>query len=189
MGLKRREGQDPLKGTVRITYYSAEHGPQVPGQRILPSRCGARRSLSNQHTNGGAQCLERRLRGDPVQAVARFYLEEAPYYHAVFYSHDYRTNRGVGSPMTSGARRVARFQIEHVHSMPKELSPGILYVSEEFRTAAHLCACGCGSKVRTPLGRDGLVLWKQARPVRRCGLLLATGKSLAALITGLLKGM
>jgi len=36
--------------------------------------------------------------------------------------------------------------------MPKELSPGILYVSEEFRTAAHLCACGCGSKVRTPLG-------------------------------------
>src|SRR5678816_3788380 len=37
--------------------------------------------------------------------------------------------------------------------MPQELRPGILYVSEEFHTAAHLCACGCGSKVRTPLGR------------------------------------
>lgn len=36
--------------------------------------------------------------------------------------------------------------------MPKELEAGILYVSEEFETAAHLCACGCGSKIRTPLG-------------------------------------
>ena len=35
--------------------------------------------------------------------------------------------------------------------MPKELQPGVLYVSEEFGTAAHLCPCGCGSKVRTPL--------------------------------------
>lgn len=36
--------------------------------------------------------------------------------------------------------------------MPKELEPGVLYVSEEFGTAAHLCACGCGAKIRTPLG-------------------------------------
>lgn len=36
--------------------------------------------------------------------------------------------------------------------MPKTLEPGVLYVSEEFKTAAHLCACGCGEKVRTPLG-------------------------------------
>ena len=36
--------------------------------------------------------------------------------------------------------------------MPAHLEPGVLYVSEEFETAAHLCACGCGSKVRTPLG-------------------------------------
>ncbi len=36
--------------------------------------------------------------------------------------------------------------------MVKELDPGVLYVSEKFYTAAHLCACGCGSKVRTPLG-------------------------------------
>lgn len=35
--------------------------------------------------------------------------------------------------------------------MPKELKPCILYVSKEFKTAAHLCACGCGAKVRTPL--------------------------------------
>ena len=36
--------------------------------------------------------------------------------------------------------------------MPRDLSPGVLYVSEEFGAAAHLCACGCGTKVRTPLG-------------------------------------
>lgn len=44
-----------------------------------------------------------------------------------------------------------RIELQRVHYMPKELSPGILYVSEEFGAAAHLCACGCGSKTRTPL--------------------------------------
>ena len=36
--------------------------------------------------------------------------------------------------------------------MPKQLEPGILYVSKRFGTAAHLCACGCSAKIRTPLG-------------------------------------
>ena len=45
-----------------------------------------------------------------------------------------------------------KFKLEHVHYMPKVLEPGVLYVSEEFKTAAHLCACGCGAKIRTPLG-------------------------------------
>ena len=36
--------------------------------------------------------------------------------------------------------------------MPQDLSPRVLYVSEEFGAAAHLCACECGTKVRTPLG-------------------------------------
>lgn len=45
-----------------------------------------------------------------------------------------------------------RFALQRVHYMPKQLQPNILYVSEEFGTAAHLCACGCGTKIRTPLG-------------------------------------
>ena len=45
-----------------------------------------------------------------------------------------------------------KFALERVHYMPKELKPGVLYVSEEFDIAMHLCACGCGSKVKTPLG-------------------------------------
>lgn len=45
-----------------------------------------------------------------------------------------------------------RFVLQRVGYMPKELQTGVLYVSEEFHTAAHLCACGCGAKIRTPLG-------------------------------------
>ncbi len=44
------------------------------------------------------------------------------------------------------------FKLERVHFMPKDLEPGVLYFSNEFGTAAHLCPCGCGSKVRTPIG-------------------------------------
>ena len=36
--------------------------------------------------------------------------------------------------------------------MPGKLDPGVLYVSEQLGAAAHLCACGCGSRVRTPIG-------------------------------------
>jgi hypothetical protein len=45
-----------------------------------------------------------------------------------------------------------KYKLLRVHYMPKVLEEGVLYVSEEFDTAAHLCACGCGSKIRTPLG-------------------------------------
>jgi hypothetical protein len=45
-----------------------------------------------------------------------------------------------------------KIELQRVRYMPKELKPGVLYVSNEFGAAAHLCACGCGSKIRTPLG-------------------------------------
>lgn len=40
---------------------------------------------------------------------------------------------------------------EFVESAPITLSPGVLYISERFKTALHLCPCGCGEKVVTPL--------------------------------------
>lgn len=43
-------------------------------------------------------------------------------------------------------------ELRRVKYLPRELAPGILYVSEEFAVAGHLCACGCGNKVITPLG-------------------------------------
>jgi hypothetical protein len=45
-----------------------------------------------------------------------------------------------------------KFELQRVQYMPKELKPGVLYVSDEFDIAMHLCPCGCGSKVKTPLG-------------------------------------
>lgn len=39
-----------------------------------------------------------------------------------------------------------------VEYVPARLEPGVLYVSMEYATAAHLCPCGCGSRVVTPLG-------------------------------------
>ncbi|MGY4197354.1 DUF6527 family protein [Bradyrhizobium sp. USDA 4520] len=44
------------------------------------------------------------------------------------------------------------FRLERVQYVPKDLAPGVLYVADEFDIAVHLCACGCGTKVTTPLG-------------------------------------
>lgn len=38
-----------------------------------------------------------------------------------------------------------------VRSLPETLIQGCLYVSMEFATIAHLCCCGCGEEVITPL--------------------------------------
>lgn len=43
-----------------------------------------------------------------------------------------------------------RLDHQFVRHMPDELSPGILYISMEYATAAHLCCCGCGEEVVTP---------------------------------------
>lgn len=40
---------------------------------------------------------------------------------------------------------------EFVEDIPGELEDGVLYISIRYRTASHLCACGCGDKVVTPI--------------------------------------
>ena len=40
---------------------------------------------------------------------------------------------------------------EFVQFIPEELQQGTIYVSIRFATVAHLCACGCKTKVVTPL--------------------------------------
>lgn len=51
-------------------------------------------------------------------------------------------------------KTLTKIDLIHVYYIPKTLEPGILYVSVEFGAAVHLCACGCGSKVSTPLDVD-----------------------------------
>src|SRR5882672_12680914 len=48
--------------------------------------------------------------------------------------------------------KLSTIKSRYVEIMPKQLEPGILYISKKFGAAAHLCACGCGAKIRTPLG-------------------------------------
>lgn len=48
--------------------------------------------------------------------------------------------------------KLEQITLRRVEYMPKQLEPGVLYVSEKFGAVAHLCACGCGAKIRTPLG-------------------------------------
>ena len=40
---------------------------------------------------------------------------------------------------------------EFVEFIPDELEHGIIYISIRFATASHLCCCGCGNKVVTPI--------------------------------------
>lgn len=46
---------------------------------------------------------------------------------------------------------VNEFELQVVHRVPEDLSPGILYVCFDCNVVAHLCACGCGEKVILPI--------------------------------------
>jgi len=54
--------------------------------------------------------------------------------------------------------RVEAIEARFVQSFPMELEAGVLYVSVPFSTAAHVCACGCGREVITPLSPAQWVL-------------------------------
>ena len=46
---------------------------------------------------------------------------------------------------------VGRLEPCFVEEFPTPLKPGMLYVSIEYRTTGHLCACGCKHEVVLPL--------------------------------------
>ncbi|WP_366523311.1 DUF6527 family protein [uncultured Roseobacter sp.] len=50
--------------------------------------------------------------------------------------------------MTSVAKDITPRFVEFI---PKDLEEGVLYISGEYATTAHRCACGCGEKVVLPL--------------------------------------
>lgn len=59
-------------------------------------------------------------------------------------------------------------RLQHVTYVPRDLAPGVLCVSLEYAVAAHLCACGCGAKVVTPLGPTEWTFTERAgRPTLR----------------------
>ncbi len=47
--------------------------------------------------------------------------------------------------------KLSTIRHEFVEYIPTELEQGVLYISIKYRTSSHLCACGCGLKVVTPI--------------------------------------
>ena len=47
--------------------------------------------------------------------------------------------------------RAQTFTPEFVGNVPESLAAGVLYVCIAYATVAHLCCCGCGNEVITPL--------------------------------------
>jgi hypothetical protein len=47
--------------------------------------------------------------------------------------------------------RINHLQPQFVEFIPDRLDQAVLYVSRRFSTATHLCCCGCGREVVTPL--------------------------------------
>jgi hypothetical protein len=56
---------------------------------------------------------------------------------------------------------VKTIALERVTYLPREFAPDTLYVSEEYAVSGHLCACGCGNKVVTPLGPAEWSFWER----------------------------
>lgn len=56
--------------------------------------------------------------------------------------------------------KVSEIKPMYVEFMPDELEEGVLYISERFELAMHLCACGCGEKTVTPIGSGRWVVTK-----------------------------
>jgi hypothetical protein len=142
MGLRRQGAA--LTGTLRTTFYSSSEGQKARDMQLaeLSDSPGDlyRSNIQISELNALNACLAvirfKQLRG--------FYLEEIPYYHVLFDVGDMKTVGSFHDPK--------RIRLQRVHYMPAVLEPWILYVSEEFDIAMHLCACGCGTVVKTPLG-------------------------------------
>ena len=57
-------------------------------------------------------------------------------------------------------RKSRRIKHEFVKTMPSDLKHGIIYISVEYATAVHLCPCGCGHEIVTPLSpRDWVLIF------------------------------
>lgn len=50
--------------------------------------------------------------------------------------------------MNTWQARLAHRFVEHI---PEQMEPGELYISLRYTTAVHLCVCGCGHEIVTPL--------------------------------------
>jgi len=62
-------------------------------------------------------------------------------------------------------RKLHEIKHEFVDLAPGTLESGILYVSVKYKNMVHLCCCGCGHKVVTPLSPTGWAITFDGRTV------------------------
>ncbi len=56
--------------------------------------------------------------------------------------------------------RIDRLRPSFVTDIPECLEPGVLYMALEYDAMAHVCACGCGNEIATPIGpTDWNIAW------------------------------
>jgi hypothetical protein len=60
------------------------------------------------------------------------------------------------------------YKIQFVGYMPDEFRQGILYVSMRGKIVIHLCACGCGEKVVTPISPNDWKLTFDGETISLC---------------------
>ena len=51
--------------------------------------------------------------------------------------------------------RINEIKPVFIETVPEVLEEGTLYISEIYRIAIHLCACGCKQKTVTPINKPG----------------------------------
>lgn len=68
--------------------------------------------------------------------------------------------------------RLSQLLPEFVDFIPEQLAPGTLYISRRYSTASHLCCCGCGQLVVTPLNP---AKWKLLERGNRVSLVPSVG--------------
>jgi hypothetical protein len=86
IGLKRKDG--PLKGTVRMTYYSGDDGPKVRDKGYAELATAPDDLYRTNIQTAEINALNAALAVTRFKQIRGFYLEELPYHHAVFYTHD-----------------------------------------------------------------------------------------------------
>jgi len=50
--------------------------------------------------------------------------------------------------------KTKKYKFKFFKTIPLHLEEGILYISLEYNMVSHLCACGCGTRIDTPLASD-----------------------------------
>lgn len=59
----------------------------------------------------------------------------------------------------------------------ENMKQGVLYISRKYKTASHLCPCGCGNEIVTPVNSEGSNAWNMTETNGKVSLSPSIGSS------------